>query len=116
VKLFSVSLILSIVAPPAAACSVLSSEATRRTSDVVVRGIGTFDLNARKGVIRARQVEKGPRRAEYQVRWQVESDEGEECGEWQPLRESERGRYFLVRNDDGTFSIILHDQRPGIDR
>jgi hypothetical protein len=112
----TIAIVLSGIAVPAAACSVLSLEAARKTSDVVVRGVGTFDFENRTGTIRTNQIEKGRRAVEYSIRWQPESVDGNECGEWFPLHETEQGRYFLLRNGDGTFSIIRHDHRPGIDK
>ena len=102
-------------ATPAPACSPLFGDALRKVSsaivwgEVVVRNDGT-------ATIKVSRREKGPRLRMIQVRWDPKFvSDGVNCPEWQPLKERERGRFFLGSNGDGTYSIVRHDHRPGID-
>jgi hypothetical protein len=110
-------LVLANAAPVAMACSPLTERATRRVSDVVVWGTFVGSETHGQGTITVKRREKGPRLRELQIRWNPASEPHETaCPEWRPLQTRERGRFFLRRNADGTYAIIMHDHRPGIDQ
>lgn len=97
---------------PVLACSPPSLNAVRNASDAVVWGV--FDLGADRGegTVTISRREKGRLPKIILIRWDTDAiDDGVNCPEWRPQWKHERGRFYLRRNDDSTYAVLMADTR-----
>lgn len=89
------------------ACTIIWDEDdAKRRSDAVVWGTFTPGLTIGRGTLKVSRREKGPATKELRISWDVAFvDDGANCPVWQPNPEYPRGRFFLHRESDGSFTV-----------
>jgi hypothetical protein len=99
-------------ADKAAACSIIWDESYAiRVSDAVVWGTYIPGDRRGEGTIKVSRRIKGPNSSEISVRWNPDYvSDGADCGQWEPVMELSRGRFFLRAKGDGTY--IVDTQAP----
>ncbi|MDX2210251.1 MAG: hypothetical protein SFV20_07810 [Sphingopyxis sp.] len=111
VRIALTALLLAGYSLPALACSPLSDRATRKLSDAIVWGVYTESEQSGFGTLIATRRDKGRYIKKVQVRWNpMFEDDAVNCPEWRPLWKRQKGRFFLIDNGDGTFSVLRQDK------
>jgi len=104
---------VAMSATEASACTIIWNEAdAKRSSDAVVWG--TYFPSEVEGIgdIKVDRRVKGPKVPLLTVTWDTKwVDDGANCPVWIPDADMPRGRFFLMSNDDGTFSVRAQTPR-----
>jgi hypothetical protein len=97
-------------------CSLNSSKALNKLSDVVVFGTTEFHDQSRSGILKAIRIEKGARAKTYRIVWVPQSDQELEttCPSWFPLNDREQGTYFLKARTDGSYEVLDVNNRKRV--
>ena len=109
----AILIMAAMSASAASACTIIWNESdAKRTSDAVVWG--TYFPREIEGVgdIKVHHRVKGPKAVRFTVTWDTKwVDDGANCPIWIPDADSPRGRFFLMSNGDGTFSVRAQTPR-----
>lgn len=105
--------LLPFVHAQASACSVPSQTVLTRLRDAKVTG-SLRVTGHQTAMLVAERVESGIARKHYRIRWERPS-EGDDCPNWQPLYDHERGTYQLKRVARGDFLVLLSEEVTPLD-
>jgi hypothetical protein len=111
VRFALLALSLAVYSLPAIACWPLSNGPMQQRSDAVVWGVYTESEQPGNGTLIVRSREKGRYPKKLEIRWNPKfEDDGVNCPEWRPTWKRQKGRFFLIDNGDGTFSVLGQDK------
>jgi hypothetical protein len=109
-RLRFLGLMFLAAAPEAWACSPLSLIALRDKADAIVQAVYTDGEKPGEGVLVVKRHIKGKVTKSIDIRWNVNfEDDGVNCPEWRPTWKKQKGKFYLSRNPDGTFSVLMSD-------